>query len=120
MKLGEYIIAGTRGWNSLDSEENRKILRREKIRLELSIQDGIQKYGENKQIIVCMHYPPFNNIRGIEYDLISVMKKYNVPKCIYGHLHGPSHKDAIEGLIDGIEYQLVSSDYTDFKLIKLT
>ena len=30
------------------------------------------------------------------------MKKYNVQKCIYGHLHGASINDAIEGIHDGI------------------
>ena len=47
------------------------------------------------------------------------MKKYNVSKCMYGHLHSRSHKDAIEGNIEGIEFSLVSGDYLDFKLIKV-
>ena len=66
-----------------------------------------------------MHYPPFNNL-GKGYNFIDIMKKYNVTKCIYGHLHGPSHKEAVEGKIENIDFQLVSCDYTDFKLIKLT
>ena len=52
------IIVGTRGWIISDEEENKKIIRRELIRLELSIKDGIQKYGKEKEIILCMHYPP--------------------------------------------------------------
>ena len=55
----DKIIAGTRGWS--EQEENaEKIIRRENLRLELSLKDGVQKYGEDKEIIVCMHYPPFN------------------------------------------------------------
>ena len=54
------IIVGTRGWS--EQEENaEKIIRRENIRLELSLKDGIAKYGEDKEIIVCMHYTPFNS-----------------------------------------------------------
>ena len=37
------IIAGTRGWNFEDTEEDRKILNRELIRLKLSIEDRNQK-----------------------------------------------------------------------------
>jgi len=38
---------------------------------------------------------------------------------MYGHLHSRSHKDAIEGVVEGIEFKLVSGDYLDFKLIKI-
>ena len=113
------IICGTRGWASTDTEENRKMLKRERNRLKISLEDGIKKYGVEKEIIVCMHYPPFNNIGDAESNFIDLMKEYNVKKCIYGHLHGEAHKDAIEGTIDGIEYKLVSCDYTGFKLCNI-
>lgn len=115
----DYIICGTRGWTNAENDDDRKVLKREKLRLQISLEDGIKKYGADKKIIVCMHYPPFNQIEGEEYSFINLMKQYNVVKCIYGHLHGPSHKDAKEGNIDGIEFKLVSSDYTGFKLVKL-
>ena len=38
---------------------------------------------------------------------------------IYGHLHGNSHKDAIEGTINGIDFKLVSADYLNFNLYKI-
>ena len=114
-----YVICGTRGWTCNESEDNKKILKRENIRLELSLQDGIKKYGDNKEYIVCMHYPPFNKIDGEEFSFISTMKKYSVKKCLYGHLHGIAHKDAIEGNIEGIEFKLVSSDYLNFKIYKV-
>ena len=40
---------------------DKKILNREVLRLELSIQDGIKKYGSDKEIIVFMHFPPITN-----------------------------------------------------------
>ena len=113
------IICGTRGWANLDNEENRRLLKREKIRLQISLEDGIKKYGSDKDIIVCMHYPPFNNIDDDDCNLIKLMKEYNVKKCLYGHLHGQAHKEAIEGNINGIEFKLVSCDYTGFKLIEV-
>ena len=102
------------------SAEDKRLIKREIIRLELSIKDGIQKYGENKEIIVCMHYPPFNSFEEVDLSFIKTMKKYNVKICTYGHLHGEvAHKEAKEGLIDGIDFKMVSSDYTEFDLVKI-
>ncbi len=113
------IICGTRGWSS--GEENaEKITKRENLRLELSLQDGIKKYGDDKEIIVCMHYPPFNEYEKSDLNFIDTMKKYNVKTCIYGHIHGKeAHKEAITGIYKGIDLQMVSCDYTDFKLVKI-
>ena len=116
------IIVGTRGWNILDEENDMKMIKRENARLELSIQDGLKKYGEDKEIIALMHYPPINKnliLRKEENEFIKTLKKYNINKCYYGHLHGPSHKDAIEGIIEGIDFKLISADYLDFKLVKI-
>ncbi len=114
------IIVGTRGWQDENNSEDKKITKRENLRLELSIQDGIKNYGANKEIIVCMHYPPFVKYEEKEFNYVETMRKYNVTKCIYGHLHGEeSHKEAKEGIIDNIEFKLVSCDFTNFDLIKL-
>lgn len=98
------IIVGTRGWNlGSKEEEDKKIIDRELIRLELSIQDGIRKYEEGKEIIVCMHYPPTNNILLEESSFIKIMQKYNVTKCIYGHLHGEEgYSERVEGNIRAV------------------
>lgn len=112
------IICGTRGWNFSDlQEEDEKIYNREIQRLRLSLEDAVKKYGNEKEIIVCLHYPPLktNEIS----DFVRVMEKYNVTKCIYGHLHGPAHKFVIEKSIDNIQYIMTSCDYTNFDLVKL-
>ena len=117
------IIAGTRGWVQSNEQEDKKMINRESIRLELSIKDGIQKFGEDKPIIICMHYPPYTNYNKqnlIDSPFIEIMRKYNVKKCIYGHLHGESIKEAIQGNIKGIDTTLVSADGVNFKLIKIT
>ena len=41
----DKIIAGTRGWSEQE-EQPEKIIRRENIRLKLSLKDVIEKYGE--------------------------------------------------------------------------
>lgn len=114
----DKIILGTRGWS--EQEDNaEKIIRRENIRLKLSLEAAVDKFGEDKEIIVSMHYPPFNNYEKLELNFIKTMKKYNVVKCIYGHIHGEAQKEAIQGIIDGIEFKMLSSDYTNFDLVKI-
>ena len=97
------------------------MIKRENARLELSINDGIKKYGNDKEMIAFMHYPPINKSDLMENDteFVRTLKKYNIKRCYYGHLHGIAHKDAIEGNIQGIEYRLISADYLNFDLIKL-
>ena len=116
------IIVGTRGWNILDTSDNSKMIKRENIRLELSIKDGLKKYGTDKEIIAFMHYPPINKNNISENELnefTETLKKYKIHRCYYGHLHGFSHKEAIEGNIKGINYKLISADYLNFNLIKV-
>ncbi len=111
------IIVGTRGWakNAWNSEENYKILKREKERLKLSIESGIKKFGTNQEMICFLHYPPFfKESIPEEIDFVKMMKQYEIKCCFYGHLHGESHKEAFEGEYEGIRFELVSSDYLDF------
>lgn len=113
------IIAGTRGWNLIEeTQEDARIKQREVLRLENSIKCGIREFGEDKEIIVCMHYPPITK-ECIESEFTKVLEKYNVKKCIYGHLHGKSQLNAIEGNYKGIEYKMVSCDYTNFEIQRL-
>lgn len=116
------IIVGTRGWSLQDSENSNKMIHRENERLKLSIEDGIKQFGIDKEIICFMHYPPINSkniMKNNHLEFFSTMKQYNVKRCYYGHLHGKSHMEAINEIVEGIKFQLVSSDYLDFDLIKI-
>jgi hypothetical protein len=118
--IEDKIIVGTRGWvnSNFRSEENYKILKRECERLEISLKSGRENFGNDKEMIAFIHYPPFYKEEvPEEIDFMKLMKKYNVKKCYYGHLHGESHKDALEGDILSIDCKLVSSDYLNFDLI---
>ncbi|MBQ2938127.1 MAG: metallophosphoesterase [Clostridia bacterium] len=112
------IIVGTRGWTISEEAEDIRLTKREIDRLELSIKDGVSKYGEDKEIIVFMHYPPVTK-NYMDTDYIKIMKKYNVKRCFYGHLHAGSIQEAVEGTIQGIQLKLVSADGLDFKLLKI-
>ena len=73
----------------------------------------------DKEIIVCMHYPPTSKDLLENSEFIKIMQKYNVKKCLYGHLHGEAKIDCIEGNIAGIDLKLISADYLNFKLYKV-
>ncbi len=119
----DKIIVGTRGWSKTEgTADDEKIIKREVLRLELSIKDGIKNFGENKEIIVFMHYPPIIKSNLIDNELsgfVRIMKKYNIRQCFYGHLHSNSIKDAVVGEHYGIDFKLVSADGLDFKLYKI-
>lgn len=116
------ILCGTRGWSIAENESDTKLINRELGRLENSLKDGVSKYGDKKEIIVFMHYPPITKskiLSGEEMKFINLMKKYNVKKCYYGHLHGESIKDAVEGVVEEIQFELISCDRLNFKLVKI-
>ncbi len=120
------IIVGTRGWAFTESENSQKMHNRETVRLENSIQCALElakdKNIEDYRIICAMHYPPTTKQmleKNIQSKYINIMKKYNIQTCIYGHLHGKSHNEAIEGIIDNVNLRLVSSDYLKFDPILL-
>lgn len=118
----DKIIVGTRGWVLQDTEESRKMINRENERLKLSLKNAIENFGEDKEIIVFMHYPPLsskNLLNNLHLEFYKTMKQYDVKRCYYGHLHWNSHMDAIEGEIGGIDFNLVSADYLNFKVQKI-
>ena len=115
----DKIIVGTRGWSQTEDVEDKRLSKREALRLELSIQDGINTYGKDKEIVVFMHYPPITNAnltKNETNEFIQILQKYNIKRCFYGHLHGASIKEAVEGEHFGINFKLVSADGLNFRL----
>ena len=79
------------------------------MRLEASL-----KAAGNRPKMVFLHYPP--RYRGYQCpEILELLKRYEVRRCFYGHLHGGSHALAMEGTWDGVEFRLVSADYLNFK-----
>lgn len=108
----DISICGTRGWffeeDAAEGSHNDKIFKRELIRLETSLKSA----GDRKKLCF-LHYPP--RYRGYECpEILAMLKAYDVEACYYGHLHGESHKLAIEGLHDGTEFHLCAADYIKF------
>ena len=107
----EWAICGTRGWffeEEKSGEHDEKVFRRELMRLEASL-----KAAGDARKLVFLHYPP--RYKGYACrEILDLLEQYAVRRCFYGHLHGASHKLAMEGLWDGVEFRLVSADYLRF------
>jgi len=112
----DWAICGTRGWffeEERSGAHDEKVFRRELCRLEASL-----KAAGEKQKVVFLHYPP--KYKGYECrEILELLEKYEVRRCFYGHLHGGSHKLAMEGQWDGVEFRLVSADYLNFRPYKV-
>lgn len=108
----DYAICGTRGWffeEEKSGTHDEKVFRRELMRLEASL-----KAAGDREKLVFLHYPP--RYKGYTcQEILDILEKYGVRQCFYGHLHGGSHKLALEGQWDGIFYRLLSADYVNFQ-----
>lgn len=108
-----YDICGTRGWISRDNSEftehDEKIFKRELQRLKNSLDSS----KTNNKKIVILHYPPLNSDKSLN-EFFGICKEYQVECVLYGHLHGPGHKQIFEGIVDGIEIKCVAGDYINF------
>lgn len=106
-----FAICGTRGWffeEERSGQHDEKVFKRELIRLEASL-----KSAGDLPKIVFLHYPP--KYKGYECpEILELLKKYDVQRCFYGHLHGGSHGLAMEGAWDGIDFRLVAADKLNF------
>lgn len=115
----DIALCGTRGWffeEDFKQAHDEKIFKRELMRLEASLESG--KRSGAAEIYCFLHYPPlYTNFRCDE--IISLMKRYQVTRCIYGHLHSESLRWAVEGVQEGIEFILASGDHVDFTPVLL-
>ena len=112
---GDIAICGTRGWDIPEScaewsAHDEKIYQRELGRLRLSLESA--KRDGRKRIIAAVHYPPVER-RHRRTGFTEILEEFGVEKVIFGHLHGQTaHRNAFTGISRGIEYRLVSCDYS--------
>lgn len=118
----DTVISGSRGWY-LDAAvagcDNKKIIARECIRLDMSIKAGEKLCIENGIVAptVFMHYPPVHG----DYvcgEIIDVLNAHGIKECYYGHLHGNCEQRLVENY-GGIHFTLCSADHLSFKPLKI-
>ena len=73
----------------------------------------LPRLPQKGETVLFLHYPPLFAGQTLE-PFLRLMHKYNVKRCYYGHIHGPAHKYAIEGRVQGIDFFMISSDYIEF------
>jgi len=112
---GEFALCGTRGWFFEEDmkKQDQKVFNRELMRLETSL-----KAAGEREIICFLHYPPCYQGYRCE-PIIALLERYGVRRCYYGHLHGASHRLAIQGKVGSVDYRLISADYLKFRPEKI-
>lgn len=117
---GDYALVGSKGYcyEGKDSYEHfEKIRDRELDRLKVSfgkaVEAGYQKF------IMFLHYPP-TSIGEQESCFTRLAEEYGAEQVVYSHCHGADcFGDSFRGMVNGVEYSLVSSDYLKFKPVKI-
>lgn len=126
MIFGDVGIVGTRGWSfprangeALTDEERQdeKIYKRELERLKLSIQALAQiRKKQNTELskVICMlHYPPLLTDRR-ETEFTQLIESSGIDVCVHGHIHLSNDSKVFRDTQNGVRYEVVSCDFSDF------
>lgn len=117
---GDYALVGTKGYcyEGKDSYEHfEKIRDRELDRLSMSFEKAVE--AGYQKFIMFLHYPP-TSVGEQESCFTSLAEEYKAEQVVYSHCHGADRfGDSFRGMVNGIEYSLVSSDYLKFKPVRI-
>lgn len=120
---GEVVFCGTRGWTIPGQgagAQDEKIYNREALRLRMSL-EAARKIAGERPIVAMMHYPPLlpeHKASGTAFT--ALLSEFGVSRCVYGHLHGQSVQRGVQGLYEGVQYDLVSCDALGFAVKDVT
>ncbi len=121
VKIGKYVIVGSRGWTCPGSpdftEQDQKLYLREAERFRLAFLDAQRQIQDGDKLIALIHYPPFN-LKKEDSLFTQLFEKNGVEKVVFGHLHGNTYFPLISEK-NGISYYLTSCDKTAFRLVKI-
>lgn len=120
LKIGGFVFAGSRGWGVPEigaavSPEDEKILKREVIRMEMSLKCAEKIRTDGDMLIAMIHFPPFDS-RFSASVFTELFNRYSVDKVVYGHLHGSKARTLNYLKRGGTEYYLTSCDKLGNKL----
>lgn len=121
VKIGKYVIAGSRGWSCPGStdftDQDMKLYLREGERFRLAFQEVKKVRGEGDELIALIHYPPFS-VRKEDTVFTRLFEENGVSKVVFGHLHG-SNYFPLRTEKNGITYYLTSCDKARFALTEI-
>lgn len=122
-------IIGTRSWISPFSNESdlndKKIYERELHRLGLSINHlkSQKNYSDIEKIYCFIHYPPFDD-KIEKTGMVKLLEDFNsksdikITNVFFGHVHS-FYEKVKQGNFNNINYEMITCDYKDFKLVKI-
>lgn len=123
IKVGNYIIAGTRGWlvpeGDIDhnfSQDDKKVYNREVIRLNLALEHAQKQRVEGDKVICMIHFPPYNSHQH-QSDFTQTFEKFKVDTVVFGHIHTNPGKYKKQVEMNGVKYYLTSADLINMKPI---
>lgn len=122
VKIGNYVIIGSRGWAVEGAPEykpsDEKIFKREVERFKLALIAAGKLREEGDKLIALIHYPPFN-VKRDNSAFTDLFEQAKVDKVIYGHLHGKDAKVYPVTNKNGVEYILTSCDLVNNTLVEI-
>ncbi len=121
VKIGNVIIAGSRGWTCPGcaefTEHDMALYKREGERFKLAFQ-AVQNIREEGDVLIALiHYPPIG-AKGESTVFTELFEKNGVNKVVFGHIHGATYFPFRQEKA-GISYQLTSCDKTKFRLTEI-
>jgi uncharacterized protein len=132
VSAGAWRIAGSRLWTApeapalpggeMGAEQVRAdYVDREVRRLELSIQDALEREradGARLRRIAAVHFPPLYS-NGVDTAFSRAIESFAPAVCVYGHLHGPGIPAGFVGERNGVRYVIASCDAAGFTPVLL-
>lgn len=115
LRIGEYRIAGSRGWLCPGArgftDQDLRIYRRELERLRLSLQ-AARRLGDG-DLLVMLHFPP-TNPAGDRSEVIDLLEEHEPTAVVYGHVHGEA-ADSEPAASFGLPLHFVAADALEFR-----
>ena len=121
VKIGKFVIAGSRGWTCPGSsdytEQDEKLYLRESERFRLAFQEAKKLKEEGDILLAMVHYPPFG-LKTEKTRFTDLFEENGVEKVVFGHIHGAAYFP-LKTEKRGVEYILTSCDKLAFNLVKI-
>lgn len=116
VRVGDVVVAGTRGWTSPGSHEftehDEKIHRRELERLDLSLRHAERLREEGDRTVVMLHFPP-TNPRLEPSGFLDRIAAFAPDALVFGHVHGGREQVVQE--MPGVRVRFVAADALGFE-----
>lgn len=116
VRIGDVVVAGTRGWVCPGSHEfgehDERIYRRELGRLDLSLARAAELRRPGDVLVVMLHYPP-TNPRSEPSGFTERIERAAPDALVFGHVHGG--REVGLAPIGGVDVRFVAADAVGFR-----